>query len=317
MTEQAAETVEKVLRDDLIRGDATIASARPILRHLLSSDDSGLFSDEMVARVRGMVLSVAEQFLFAQAEAAEARDRPAYVARRVDNLAAALFEDGAFLSHAHALTVEAQQVERLQGRSGVDPVLTPLVQELVAAQDAAGTAGLAMAVLAAQARFQQHVRRMELPLRELPGDLFHLALTLMRSRASAEDYPAAESAERQLRNDYDEGAGRLGLIARLVMEMGEDAERALAIDHAGLGIFATALSMASGQERDLVLLSFAERRHARLALSLRAAGLRQQATVEQFLVLHPDLALPDGFEMLDADRAAALLAASRPEAMVL
>ena len=316
MTEQAAETVEKVLRDDLIRGDATIASARPILRHLLAHDDSGLFSDEMVARVRGMVFSVAEQFLFAQAEAAEARDRPAYVARRVDNLAAALFEDSAFLSHAHALTVEAQQVERLQGRSGVDPVLPPLVQELVAAQDAS-TAGLAMAVLAAQARFQQHVRRMELPLRELPGDLFHLALTLMRSRASAEDYAAAESAERQLRNDYDEGAGRLGLIARLVMGMGEDAERALAIDYAGLGIFATALSMASGQERDLVLLSFAERRHARLALSLRAAGLRQQATVEQFLILHPDLALPDGFEMLDADRAAALLAASRPEAMVL
>jgi hypothetical protein len=95
--------------------------------------------------------------------------------------------------------------------------------------------------------------------------------------------------------------------------MGQDATRALAIDHAGLGLFATALSMASGQERDLVLLSFAERRHARLALSLRAAGLMQQATVEQFLLLHPDRALPDGFEILGADRAVALLAASGPE----
>src|SRR6185369_8416182 len=129
------------------------------------------------------------------------------------------------------------------------------------------TAGLAMAVLAAQARFQQHVRRMELPLHELPGDLFHLALTLMRSQAGTED-DRAEGAERQLRGEYHEGTGRLGLIARLVMGMGENASRALAIDHAGLGIFATALSMASGQERDLVLLSVAERRHARLALSL-------------------------------------------------
>ena len=34
MTEQAAESVEQVLRDELVRGDAVIASARPILRHL-------------------------------------------------------------------------------------------------------------------------------------------------------------------------------------------------------------------------------------------------------------------------------------------
>jgi hypothetical protein len=313
MTKQTAETVEEVLRDELTRGDAMIASARPILRHLLANDDSGLFSDELVARVRGMVLSVAEQMLFAQAAAAEARDAPAYVVRREDDLAAALFEDTAFLSHVHALTVEAQLVERLQGRNGVDPVLTPLVQELVGSADA-GMAGLAMAVLAAQARFQQQVRRMELPVRELPGDLFHKALVIMRSQAGGEDDRAAEAAERQLRSLYQEGAGRLGLIARLIMGMGQDATRALAIDHAGLGLFATALSMASGQERDLVLLSFAERRHARLALSLRAAGLMQQATVEQFLLLHPDRALPDGFEILGADRAVALLAASGPEA---
>ena len=316
MTEQTADTVEEVLRDELTRGDAMIASARPILRHLLASDDSGLLSDELVARMRGMVLGVAEQVLSAQAAAAEVRDVPAYVARRQDDVAGALFEDTAFLSHAHALTVEAQLVERLQGRSGVDPVLTPLVQELVASPDA-GTAGLAMAVLAAQARFQQHVRRMELPLRELPGEMFHKALVVMRSGAGAEDEPAAEAAERQLRSAYQESAGRLGLIARLIMGMGQDATRALAIDHAGLGLFATALSMASGQDRDLVMLSFAERRHARLALSLLAAGLRHEATVEQFLFLHPDRALPDGFEMLRADRAAALLAASRSEAVAI
>ena len=312
MSEQAVETVERVLHDELVEGDAMIAAARPILRHLLANDDNGLFSDETIARVRGLVLSVADQLLFAQAAAAEARDRPGYAAERQNGLAGALFADSTFLAHAHALTVEAQLMERLQGRSGIDPVLTPLVQELVASKDGA-TAGLAMAVLAAQARFQQHWRRMELPLGELPGDLFHHALTTLRERADDGDVAAAEAAERQLREVYQEGAGRLGLIARLVMAMGHNAPRALAIDHGGLAIFATALSMASRQERDLVVLSFSERQYARLALSLCAAGLKPQAVLEQFLYLHPDVSLPDGFEMLRADRAVALLAASQPD----
>ncbi|HEY6815329.1 MAG TPA: hypothetical protein VI168_07310 [Croceibacterium sp.] len=315
MTDQTAESVEQVLHEELVRGDAMLAAARPILRHLLANDDTGLFSDEMIARVRGMTLDVAGQLLFVQAEAAEVRDRPGYVGERQDALAQALFEDSDFLAHAHALTVEAQLIDRLQARSGIDPVLTPLVQELVAAKDGA-VAGLAMAVLAAQARFQQHYRRMELPLRELPGDLFHRALVLLRAGADADDQPAAETAERELRDGYQEGAGRLGLIARLVMGMGQRAPRALSIDHAGVSIFATALSMASGQGRSLVVLSFAEQQYARLALSLRAAGLVQSTVIEQFLFLHPDVSLPEGFDMLRADRAAALLAASQSEAAV-
>jgi hypothetical protein len=310
MSEQAAETVERVLRDELVEGDAMIAAARPILRHLLANDDGGLFSDETIARVRGLVLNVAEQLLFAQAAAAEVRDRQGYARERLDALAQALFGDTEFLAHAHALTLEAQLIERVQGRTGIDPVLTPLVQELVASKDAA-TASLAMAVLAAQARFQQYWRRMELPLGELPGDLFHRALVAMREQA--DDAAAAEAAERALRDDYRESAGRLGLLARLVMGLGPRAARALAIDHAGLAIFATALSIAAGQRRDLVVLSFSERHHARLALTLCAAGLKQQAVLEQFLYLHPDVSLPEGFDMLRADRALALLAMAQAE----
>lgn len=310
MSEQAAETTERVLRDELVEGDAMIAAARPILRHLLVNDDSGLFSDETIARVRGVVLNVAGQLLFAQAAAAQAHDRPAYVAQRQDGLAQALFADAAFLAHVHALTVEARLIERLQNRSGTDPVLTPLVQDLIASDDGA-EAGLAMSVLAAQARFQQHWRRMELPLEELPGDLLHRALLALREQAGTD--PAAEAAERQLRNDYREGTGRLGLIARLVMGMGQQASSALAIAHAGLAIFATALSMAADQDRDLVVLSFSERQYARLALSLRAAGLDRRAVLEQFLYLHPDGSLPEGVEGLQSDRAGVLLAASQPE----
>jgi hypothetical protein len=311
MTEQPAEAVERLLRDELGRGDAMIATSRPILRHLLANDDHALFSDEMIARIRGMMNHVAVQLLFAQAAAADALDRAGYAAERQDALAQALFEDTDFLAHAHALTLEAQLTERLQGRSGIDAVLTPLVQELAAAKEM-DVAGLAMAVLAAQARFMQHHRRMELPLAELPGDLFHRAFQLLSSQA--EDDPAADKAAQQWRGRYEEGVGRLGLLARLVMTLGQKATRALAIDHAGVAIFATALAMASGQDRGLTVLSFADRQFARLALALRAAGLKQQAVEEQFLYLHPETALPDGFEAMRADRAAALLASSRPEA---
>jgi len=312
MNDQTVDAVEQVLREELVRGDAILASAKPILRHLFANDDHALFSDEMIARIRGMMTHLASQLLFAQAEAAGAEDRADYVAEREDELAIMLFDDTAFLAHAHARTIEAQLTVRLQGRSGIDAVLSPLVQELVAAREGE-MAALAMSLLASQARFMQHHRRMELPLRELPGDLFHKALVVLREHAS-DDEEVAEAVERDLRAAYDESFGRLGLLARVVMAMGQRATRALAIDHAGVGIFATALSMASRQERDVTILSFADRQFARLALSLRAAGLKQQAVEEQFVFFHPEVALPQGFEMLPADRAAALLADSQPEA---
>jgi hypothetical protein len=311
MSEQTAEAVELLMRDELGRGDAMIATSRPILRHLLINDDHTLFSDEMIARIRGMMNHVAAQLLFAEAAAADALDHARYAAERQDALAQALFEDTELLAHAHALTLEARLTERLMGRSGIDAVLTPLVQELAAAKEM-DVAGLAMAVLAAQARSMQHHRRMELPLGELPGDLFHKALLLLQDQGD-EDEPEAERAAQQLREAYEEGASRLGLLARLVMTLGPKAARALAIDHAGVAIFATALAMASGQERGLTVLSFADRQFARLALALRAAGLQQQAVEEQFLYLHPETALPGGFGAVRADRAAALLASSRPQ----
>ena len=48
----------------------------------------------------------------------------------------------------------------------------------------------------------------------------------------------------------------------------------------------------------------------RLALALLASGTRPAAVEQQFVALHPEVTLPDGFEALSADRAAALLAGS-------
>ena len=303
----SADTVEHVLREELADGDAVLASTRPILRQLLANADHALFSDEVIGRVRGMIGHLARQLLFARGEAAGLPDPLGGTEPWQDALAAAMMDDAAFLAHAHAAVLVAQLADHIQRRSGIDGVLSPMVQELAASPDPS-MAAAAMRVIAAQARFLQQVRRMELPLAELPGDLFHKALVLLRQ--TLPDDPAAAAAETTLRTGYDEGNGRVGQLARLIMAQGARATRALALENAGLALFSTALAMASQQDRNLTVLSFSENQLARLALALRAAGLGQAAVEEQFLYLHPDAILPEGFELLTAERAAALLAAS-------
>ena len=305
-----AESVEDMLRGELAQGDVILSTTRPILRHLLANDDHAMFSDEVIAKIRGMMVHLARQMLFELAGELDKPDQGAFVEERQNELATRLLEDAAFLGHAHALTIEAQLADRLNARSGIDPVLSPLMQELAASSDQS-LAAAAMRVVAAQARFMQKQRRMELPLEELPAELFHTATKLLKK--SQQDYPIeAKSVCDRLRDGFDESERRIGQIERLVMAMGQSAKRALAIDHAGLSIFSSALSMACDQERDVVVLSLGENQCARLAISLRAAGLNQTAVEEQFLYLHPEISLPDGFDTLRADRAAALLNATAP-----
>jgi hypothetical protein len=305
------ESVENILRDELAQGDAAIGTMGPILRHLLANDDHSVFSDEIIARVRGMFADVSRQLLDAIATASGNDEDHKHDRALQEALAASLSASPAFLGHAHALALEWQLTERLHARLALDPVLSPLLQALIASPDAV-TAQAAMALLASQARFVQSQRRMRLPLTELPGDLLHGALLSMR--AIVGDDPEADAtaakAESAVRMSFDESRSRAGLIARLVTGMGGGAVAALSVGHAGVAMFLSAMAFASGQDRDLAVLATNEGQLARLALALRAAGMKPAAIEEQFLALHPEIALPDGFESLGADRAAAILAVS-------
>jgi hypothetical protein len=299
--------VEGVLREDLAHGDVVLGTIGPILGHLLAQHDHSLFSDEVVARVRGMVSHLARQLLNAELNGDDAEEGGP--SAQESSLANALSANIHLLVHCHALAIEAQLARRMEARSGIDPVLSPLLQALIASEDAATASG-AMAALAAQARFMQQQRRMELPLAELPADLFHFALTTWRGQAIDINPDQAAGAEQKLRSQYDEGASRLGLMVRLISGMGTGAHAALAISHAGVALFLSALAVASQQERDLAVISTNDSQMARLALGLRAAGLKPKEVEEQFLYLHPEVALPEGFEQLRADRASGLLALS-------
>lgn len=303
--------VELTLREDLAHGDALIGTIAPILRHLLANDEHSVFSDEIIARVRGMLSDIAGQLLDELAAAAGQTDEREHPAEQIEALVADFVAHTAILTHLHALALEWQLTERLQARLALDPVLSPLLQALIASPEN-NTASSAMALLAAQARFAQAQRRMQHPLTELPGDLLHAGLQALRRLTDGE--PTAEvhcaSAEATIRGRFDESRSRLGLIARIVTSMGGGATAALAVTHAGVGIFLTALALASGQDRDMAVLSTNEGQLARLALALRASGLKPSVVDEQFASLHPDVAMPDGFEQVGADRAAALLARS-------
>lgn len=303
--------VETVLREELARGDTLLEAAGPVLRHLLANDDTSLFGDEIIARVRGMLCHLAEQLLMEQALAAAHPEPADFAAGRSDGLVGLLIGHSALVAHVHATALEGQLTDRLQARAGIDAVLSPLLQALISSGDA-DTAGAGMAMLAAQARFVQQQRRMELPLCELPGDLFHVALIALRTSGHGEEDAACAAAETTLRARFDEGRSRLGLASRLVTAMGGGAVAALSLSHAGVALFLTALGMASVQSRSSAVMATDERQLARLALSLRAAGLKTRAVEEQFVILHPDFLLPEGFDAMRADRAATLLSMAPP-----
>ncbi|MEZ5694296.1 MAG: hypothetical protein R3D99_10785 [Altererythrobacter sp.] len=308
MNVEAESPVETIMRDELAHGDAVLGSLAPILGHLVATEANVLFNDQVVATIRGRAMDVAGQLLREQASAAGEEDVEAFVAAGAESLAADLLGEQDFLLHCHALTIEAQTARHLQKRSGIDPVVSPMLQSLIASKDA-GIAGGAMAILASQARFFQQHERMELPVRELPGSIFDVVLMRWRSFAGPGTETVTAQAEMTLRSTFDEGAGRIGLLSRMVHALGRDARAALSVGHGGLSLFASTLASATEQSRDIALLATTEQQLGRLALSLRAAGFDHREVEEQFQYLHPDVALPEGFETLRIDRAAAMLVA--------
>ncbi|OBX20314.1 hypothetical protein A9995_00865 [Erythrobacter sp. QSSC1-22B] len=295
------------LRLALARGDRALGRIGPILGHLLSARDQSLFSDAIVARVRGMLIHLARQVLRVQAEATGHKGREQFADEQGEALAEQYFSSPLLVAHCHALALEWRLASGLEEGGALDPVLSPLMQSLIGREDTQ-IASAAMAALAAQARFAQSQRRMELPMGELPGDLLHEALLAWRAFNNDERSDALARAESKLRSDFDEGAGRLSLLDRMVTSLGSGASAALTIDHGGVALFLSALALRSGQSRDIVALSTNEQQAARLALSLRAAGLKPQDVEAQLLRIHPHELPPQGLEQIGTREAAQLLA---------
>jgi len=298
--------VEAILKDELVRESRALAAVVPVLRHLLSSEAQSLVSDAVLARVRGMMQDVADQL-----HAAKAGHDPATRAINLSDPAAPdllveqLMADEGLLAFCHALAVEGLIADRMAQRHAIDPVLSPLLQELIASDESA-TASLAMQALSAQSRFMQSQRRMELALGELPAELFHRLLTVTRNDA------VDETVLMRMQAGYDEGTSRLGLFARLAGGMRRGVIGALVLDHSGLALFASALATATRSPRESAILACHEGQGTRLALLLRASGLTPSAIEHQLMLVETAGRLPSGIADMSAEQAAALLAGSGP-----
>lgn len=293
--------VEAILADELVRETRALSAVVPVLRHLLGSEAQALISDAILARVRGMILDLATQLLAARAGRDPAIRMPAGadLAER-DLLAERLLADDALLRFCHALAAEGLLTERLHQRAQHRIEPETLVQELIASEDPA-IASLAMSTLAAQSRFVQSQRRMELPLGELAPDLFH------RLTAATQVAGGDPAAWVRLQAGYDEAASRIGLLSRLIAAMRRGAVAALALDHAGLAVFASALAVSARQPRASAVLACHEGQGLRLAMLLRASGVDAAAIERQMLLVEPADRLPQGLGTLTPARAAALL----------
>ena len=267
----------------LVEEQKRLSAARPILQFLMANQDRAMFSDEVIATLRGMISHLARQLL--QELAIEDADPSAFVAEHEETLCQLIASDGAFLDHAHAFALEGRFTERLLRQSEIDPVLTPLLKELAASPDA-DKAQDAMHLMASQARFVQQMRRMELPLTELPAEIYHRLLLAMRKVATSKQQ--ALRAETHLRETYDEAASRLGQLTKRALTLAEEMPAKLAIQDFGFAIFATRLAMASGQDRVSVILSMSNNQITRFAGIARLAGLKEQQVYEQLLFLHPE-----------------------------
>lgn len=298
------DSIESALHSGLMSSDAIAETVTPILRHLLTSQDRSLFGDEIVARVKGMLNHISTQLLNPGNDTDEAGAGDAVL------LGETLLKNTDLLTHLHALALEWQLAQRIEARFGIDPVLTPLLQSLLASDDA-DTARLAKLFLASQARHIQAQRRMSLPLLELPAELLNAALTAFRSVSHqlgnvADDIEAVRT---QLQCEYDQMSTRHGLATQLISTSGMGANDLLSIRNAGATLFISALSAGARIGRDLAALSTHESQAARLVLSLRASGLTGEAALDQCHIIHPDVPLQADLGRLSRDRAADLLAA--------
>ncbi len=295
---QAGPALSEALARSMHAADAVL----PVLRHLLASEGPSLLNEAVVARTRGMLRHLAEQLYLGRPGPAPAK--PAALTA-IEAIMVQLTEHAPLLAHIHNLALEGQLAERFEQRLSLDPVLSPLLQELIASDDPQ-VAELAMSTLAAQTRFMQAQRRMELPLAELPAELLSEAVACTQGLSQ----PGSAPMLARLQEDYDEAETRLGRLARLVRAMRGAVVACLAFDRAGLALFASGLGLVTGIARVRAILAVHEQQGLPLAVALRAAGLDLAAIDRQMVLLGAASPLGGALSGLGVQQARQVLATS-------
>ncbi len=305
MDRSESTVVDVLLREELARGNRARASVAPVFAHFLDADGPSLFSDAIIASLRGQIDHLARQLL-GQTIAGYTVEMPKSGAHQAlwDRLAG----DASIIDHLYSVALEGLIAKNLELNAAIDPVLSPLLQELIASDNSA-IAELAMSVLAAQSRFCLCQRRMEVPLGELPHEVFASALEHVDAAAIEASAQVDTRGLAALKRDYDEGTNRIGLFARLASAMRGGAVAGLDLAHAGLALFASSSSALLSLEREHAVFACHEGQSVRLALMLKAAGLSEEAVERQIVLLGCTQPIPTGFGEMTQAHAQDVLAA--------
>jgi hypothetical protein len=298
-----AEPADHPLRAALARGELVHARSVPALRHLLVEADHSLIAEAVVAQVRGLLADLARQLV-------EARSHAVPTHAMHEAMLARLLTEDELRAHCQALALEWRLAQKLESELAIDPVLSPLMQRWIAQTDAA-TGSLAMAALAAQARFAQAQRKMQLPVGELPAELLHAVFVAAREVIPDDAPEVSARGEERLRADYDEAATRLALLARLVRETAAQTSQVLVLEEAGVALWLSALAARSGESRERTACAASDAYLGRLLLTLRAAGVAPAEAERQALRVQPDAHLPRGLGDVGTREAAQWLAEAR------
>ncbi len=289
----AAFDAESALSSQLAAGDRVLRSLPAVLHHLVSGSDHTVYSEEIVARTRGLLASLALNLLRMTGERIGRE--------RAGALVEAFARDDALLAHCHALALEGRIAERLSHTARVDAVVSPLIQSAIASARP-DDAARAMSLLAAQARFVQGQHRMDIAAAEFPADLLHTALEILVATDGSRSQPVADA----VRASFDEARGRLGLLGRFILGTEGGLLVCLDLGQAGLALFCTALALATGVPRDEIVLAMTDGQQTRLCLLMLGAGLDTPRAEAVVTLLHPD-APPPPLTGLARDRALHLL----------
>lgn len=295
------EPAHLALSHEIARADEALSGLVPVLNYLLVHPDHARISDDILARIRGLMADWVRQLL-ARAPGLEEERRD----ELSQPLYRALCADNRLVSHAYALAVEFRLTEQWSDTHAIDPVLTPLLQELIGDKKRA-VAETAMTFLAAQARFVAMMRRMTLPVSELPDEIEAILYKHWKKVSHPTDRIALSRAAAQERDAQDAPASRLALLDHLMKAIGRRSKSCLDIEAAGCALFASALARRTKQPRELAIVALLDTQAARMALLLRAAGLDKDALERQFELLQGSARLPQEWDDITQAKAQALL----------
>jgi len=305
MDRSIATPEEAALRDELVRGDLALTGVAPVLTHMLAQVEAPLVNEAVIARVQGMLGDISRQLVGQIDLDSEAYDQD-QLEQLIDDLVERFAEDGRLLEYCHSLVIEGKIAMQFQKTQALDPVLSPLFQELIASGETE-IADLAMTTLTAQSRYILEFEKMALPINELPAELFHSVIAKWQEFCVHTRADVRMTAFEELRKNYSEANTRLGLLERLVASLGNAQRVALNLEHSGYALLATALGQLSGQDRSLAVLSCMPSQFARLALGLRAGRLADDEIATLFAQLHRDKPVPEGIGQILPDQAQSIL----------